>query len=444
MAEPIGLASGILTLATFAFQSSVSLYETVNSFRSHPKRVRDLLGELEALSAVLAPLIDLMKSNSDADLSVLELPLFRWGNVCKEFQQEVLRCMSRSDGNRTSFRDWARLRYMGDDIDDFRDLLAGYKPTINIALTDATLRQSAVAVESIRDYEGLIQDAKEDLGARLESIDRKLEQLAEKGVAHSSSDAAELDSLRQERLSTEKCLQICAQLSSHIDQLQLMSDEAGPSRGSVGAEASPEMVTNEGLQECKKSLAVTAAKLEKHMRDVMDRLLSKSETAISSNEDAQDLSRLRDEWETARQCLEICSRADSHLKENVSVIENYGTGDALQFMVSTNGKVLHGKNRGLGWRSRQVGGYVSNESVQQLSRDLAVMYTSHLRSEEHISKDSTMPGASDVVEGEATTGFKERYGRGFTLRTVRTPDTQMSSPGASNGWTETRGETSRM
>lgn len=272
-----------------------------------------------------------------------------------------------------------------------------------------------------------------------------MEQLAEKDAAQSGSDIAELHSLREERLSTEKCLQICAQLSSHIDQIQLMSDEAGLSRGSVGAEGSPEMVTNEGLQECKNSLAVTAAKLEKHMRDVMDRLLSKSKTASSSNEDAQDLSRLRDEWETARQCLDICSRADSHLKENVSVIENYGTGDALQFMVSTNGKVLHGKNRGLGWRSRQVGGYVSNESIQQLSRDLAAMYTSHLRSEEPVSKDSAMPGASDVAEGEATTEFKERYGRGFTLRPVRTPDTRTSSPSTSNGWIETRGgEPSRM
>ena len=35
MAEPIGLASEILTLATFALQCSVSLYETVNSLRSH-------------------------------------------------------------------------------------------------------------------------------------------------------------------------------------------------------------------------------------------------------------------------------------------------------------------------------------------------------------------------------------------------------------------------
>lgn len=139
MVEPIGLASGLLTLATFAFQSSVSLYETVSSFRSHPKRVRELLGELEALSDVLAPLVDLIKSNADADLSALDLPLLRCGNICKEFQQELLRCVSRSNSNRTSFRDWARMTYMGDGIDDFRDLLAGYKATINIALTDATL-----------------------------------------------------------------------------------------------------------------------------------------------------------------------------------------------------------------------------------------------------------------------------------------------------------------
>lgn len=33
-------------------------------------------------------------------------------------------------GSRTSFRDWAKLRYMGDDIDGFRRLLAGYKLTI--------------------------------------------------------------------------------------------------------------------------------------------------------------------------------------------------------------------------------------------------------------------------------------------------------------------------
>lgn len=286
-------------------------------------------------------------------------------------------------------------------------------------------RLSVAAVANIEDYENLIQDAKEDLGARLESIDSKLEDLARKDGNQSGLESAELHSLRDERLSTENCLQICAQLSSHIDQIQLLSNEAGPSHATSGPYNSAESVTNEGLQECKNSLATTAAKLEQHMRDVMDRLVTKSKAGTSS-EDVQDLSRLRDEWEAARQCLDICSRADSNLKENVSVIENHGTGDALQFMVSANGKVLHGKNHGLGWRSRQVGGYMSDESVQKLSRDLSAIYTSHPKTEVFT------PNGDSVLGGETTAEFKERYGRGFTLNPARTPDMQASPRSSSN------------
>ncbi|KAE8327620.1 hypothetical protein BDV39DRAFT_204931 [Aspergillus sergii] len=138
MAEPVGLASGLLALATFAFKASLSLYETVNSFRSHTKRVRDLIEELEALGEVLAPLQELLDTTTDENLSALELPLRRCGNACSEFEQEIVKCSSRS-ANRTSFRDWAKLRYLGDDIDGFRRSLSGYKLTINVALTDANL-----------------------------------------------------------------------------------------------------------------------------------------------------------------------------------------------------------------------------------------------------------------------------------------------------------------
>ena len=139
MAEPIGLASGLLALATFAFQSSIALCNTVQSFQSHPKRVRDLIEELEALDGVLGPLTEIVSATTDVDLSALDLPLLRCGNCCKEFEQEIMKCSSRSGGSWTSFRDWAKLRYMGEDIDGFRRLLAGYKLTINIALTDANL-----------------------------------------------------------------------------------------------------------------------------------------------------------------------------------------------------------------------------------------------------------------------------------------------------------------
>lgn len=139
MAEPISLASGLLALSAFAFQSSITLYTTIQSFRSHPIRVRDLEKELKALSGVLRSLTETVGATTEVDLSALDLPLLRCGNACKEFEQEILKCSSRSTGGRTSFRDWAKLRYMGDDIDGFRQLLAGYKSTITIALTDANL-----------------------------------------------------------------------------------------------------------------------------------------------------------------------------------------------------------------------------------------------------------------------------------------------------------------
>jgi hypothetical protein len=139
MAETVGLASGLLALATFAFQSSITLFNIVQSFQSHPKRVRDLLEELEALSGVLGPLTETISATTDVDLSALGLPLLRCGKSCKEFEQEIMKCSSRSGSTRTSFRDWARIRYMGEDMDGFRRLLAGYKLTINIALTDANL-----------------------------------------------------------------------------------------------------------------------------------------------------------------------------------------------------------------------------------------------------------------------------------------------------------------
>lgn len=55
----------------------------------------------------------------------------------------------------------------------------------------------------------------------------------------------------------------------------------------------------------------------------------------------------------------------------MSTIENSAEGDAIQIMVSTNGKIICGKNRGSGWRTRQVGGYMSDTSLQRLSQDIA-------------------------------------------------------------------------
>jgi hypothetical protein len=236
-------------------------------------------------------------------------------------------------------------------------------------------------------------------------------------VAESDLDATELRLIKEERLSAQKCLQICAQLSDHIDQIQPTPRPTDSSPGSMDLEdALPERLTTEGLQECKNSLALTAAKLEGYMKDLIDRLVTKSRTAMTSEEELADLIRLRDEWETARQSIGICSKADIHLKENISIIDNYATGDAVQFMVSTDGRVIHGKNRGLGWRTRQVGGHLSDVSLQQLSRDLSSLRVENMGTEGPSSRSNTERPVESQTE--ASGHFEGRYGVGVKLTSL--------------------------
>ncbi len=122
----------------FALQSSKALYRTIESFKSNRKAIRDLKEELEAFDGVLQSLSE-TATDIQTHLDALKLPLLRCGTACRDFEAIVARCTARSDGLKTSFRDWAKLTYMGEDITAFRNMLAGYKSTIIIALGDANM-----------------------------------------------------------------------------------------------------------------------------------------------------------------------------------------------------------------------------------------------------------------------------------------------------------------
>lgn len=138
MADPLSIASGILTLTVFAFQSSRALYQTVASLQNNQRTVRQLKEELESLSGALEALQETI-ANVDIDLTILRLPLLRCGKACEEFEALIVKCTAHSNGSKTSFRDWVTLKYMGDDIVGFKNMLAGYKSTIVIALGDANM-----------------------------------------------------------------------------------------------------------------------------------------------------------------------------------------------------------------------------------------------------------------------------------------------------------------
>lgn len=138
MSDPLSITAGVLALTLFAFNSSTGLYQLVDSFRSNQRTVRELREELEALNDVLRSLQETVAS-TDIDLAALKLPLFRCGKACKDFEAIIIGCTAHSTGTRTSFRDWAKIKYMGDDIAGFKNMLAGYKSTISIALGNANM-----------------------------------------------------------------------------------------------------------------------------------------------------------------------------------------------------------------------------------------------------------------------------------------------------------------
>ncbi|RDW63574.1 hypothetical protein BP6252_11119 [Coleophoma cylindrospora] len=424
MAESIGLASGLLTLAAFAFNASVALYETIQSFQFHSENIAGVLEELEALSGVLDSLAETIRGVTEVDFSALRLPLRRCGRACQEFEEEIKKCLRRSSSSRTSFRDWAKLKYMGEDISSFQRLLAAYKSTIMISLTDANLRKSSVTAESLKIYKDLLKSTTDNLEDRILSIDQKLETILERTMTEDSSDATELGRIQEERISAQKCLQICAQLTAHINKIQLPSNGGGGSSTPIDPDALPQKFTMEGLQECKSSLTLTATKLEGYMKDLMDRVVTKSGTGMTSDEELADLVRLREEWETTRKCRDICAEAESHLKENISIIDNYAVGDAVQFMVSTDGQIINGRNRGLGWRTRQIGGHIDGTTLQKISQDMLGMRFFQHNGNEDISSHGNSPS---IPDDESPKGpiprFKMQYGPGYHLSSDSTADT---------------------
>lgn len=224
-------------------------------------------------------------------------------------------------------------------------------------------RKSSDIAKGPSTYEDLIKAATNDLEAHLQQIDSRLEAILKNSAIKSDSEGTEPRLITDEqRMSMQESIQIPAQVSDHIDETQLISERSRSSHGRMNAVTPSRRLTIEDLQESKNSLTLNRETLERHMRDVLDRLETKFKSATASEEDRTDLARLREEWDVTRQCLVICTRAHMHMTENIDDnIDDYATGDAVAFMASTDS--IHSSNRGLGWRTRQVGGHLGDSTL---------------------------------------------------------------------------------
>ncbi|KAH7061973.1 hypothetical protein BKA63DRAFT_527183 [Paraphoma chrysanthemicola] len=376
MADPISIASGILTLVTFSLKASTSLFQTVRSYNSHARNVRDLRDELEALTLVLTSLNEAAE-RGEVDFATLKLPLCRCGNACKDFEAIIVKTTQHSNGSKNSFRDWAKLKYMGDDIVGFKNMITGYKSIITIALCDANLRTSVVTANVLNEYQEKIEDTMSDLKEHLSSVNEKLQALLARKSDDTSDSGVQRTELLSEQESLKQCMKICMDVATHIDLVRpkVMPQSFGSDdrivdtvASSVGSSAQRD--TEQVLGRCKDDLSTTFSQLNDRLEEISRRqhslVLQHNGSDIPDYEEAT----LQEEIDSVKQGLLLCAEASRKAQpdrkntfEDISV-----TDDGHQVIVSTFGDLVSARQIKAGARSVQLFGQMSDETLQQLSR----------------------------------------------------------------------------
>jgi hypothetical protein len=226
-------------------------------------------------------------------------------------------------------------------------------------------------------------------------------------VTEGSNADATVGHIEKERISTEKALQFCTVLSDQIEQIQ------ADFQSSRDPDSTSGMLFGEGLEGCKHHIRFTLANLEKHQKSVSERLSTSSDAP--SAEDKVAFDKLQKEVQTLRRSLEFLSDVDAYMEIKISNIENHAEGDdTIQLMVSTDGRPLIGKNRGVGKRQKQAGGHFGDASLQQVSGDFKSIA---LHQGGHAENDAKFiePVPGDDASPNPKPPFGGRHGPGFVL-----------------------------
>jgi hypothetical protein len=228
----------------------------------------------------------------------------------------------------------------------------------------------------------------------------------------SGESIAERERVQEEKASTKQCLTICAQVSEHINQVQPLTFEDISAAqqivvGRLNGLISARRITAGVLNECKERLTSTTTDLERHLREIENRLQTiTSQRASILGTDAAEQRRVQEEKESTEQCLSICAEASQHIKDpRTNVFGDVTAGeDSHQVIVATLGDLVSAKRVTAGNRGAQWLGQMSDASLQQLSKARMIEKPDSVATEQAIE-----PGAELVAK------FEGNYGAGYKL-----------------------------
>ena len=209
----------------------------------------------------------------------------------------------------------------------------------------------------------MIQDTAYDLEVYLQRIDEKLAQFT---LESKSAKDLSVD-LTDEKKVTQQCIRICEDAKSYITSL--LNQESSLLQEGLNSDAKDDgqgrsesrLLTRQALDENRDNFEVIIGKL----RDRLQSLLLRNDP-----NDATERSRLLDDINASRQCLEICKMAGEVSSRKVYRIgEVIADGDSDQVVVTTLADLFDVNKAVSKDHSAQLVGSMSEDTLQYLTKE---------------------------------------------------------------------------
>ncbi|KAJ5166219.1 uncharacterized protein N7482_005000 [Penicillium canariense] len=379
MADPLSITASVLAVINAAVLSTKSLYEAISRFKVRDKTLRRLQSELQDLTRIL----DSLKQVADAEAAMLELlqgPIDRCSQVCHEFEESMESFWRKS---KTGIRDWTKMEFMRGDINEFIDIISGYKSTISVGLGTITIHTAKVSQQVLKDYNEMIQDTVYNLEVHLHRIDEKMARFAMDEISASDSSIG----LKDEKEVTQQCLRICEDARSYIESLS--------NRESSLLQEGPQNVNDDGQSYFEAQL-LTRQALDKNRNSfaaIIDQLRTRLESLVLKNDpgDENERSRLLNDINTSKQCLEVCKVASEVSTQKIYRIgEVIADGESDQVVVTTLADLFDIKKALSQGNSAQLVGSMSEDALL------------HLAEKRYASRFGALPQKPGYIEAVST------------------------------------------
>lgn len=265
-------------------------------------------------------------------------------------------------------------------------------------------------------YKDLISDTTNDLGSHLSEVQAKIDRLQAGDAAAVDEVALEWNSILEEKESTQRGLDMCAQLSAQIVQFEAASTE----HANFSDRPSAHKYVKRGLGEVGGSIETLVNRLRSHEASISSHLEAITLKDGMSEPVAAQLTRLQQVKDSINQCIQIVSDARETAEERSNVFEDITLAEnSYAFSVSTVNDLVIARRLNLTGRSRHFGGQVNDDTVQKSIAALTQLDMEHQRSSSpRISTDHPPSNAGRATDNKQ---FHDRFGRGVSLHSTTQP-----------------------